>query len=150
MNALMKSLPKIKLEDPAVQMALAAGAGLLLYFLLRKKPGDTLSNAVIESQQVSKVQVPTYTPTQYQVYADKIYSAGVTWFGTDETAIYNAFSAMYNDLDVLKLIEAFGRRRLEFSTVLGNLTQFLYDELNNTELGKLNSILTAKGIKYQF
>lgn len=146
----MINLPKIKLEDPAVQLTLAAGAGLLLYFLLKKKAGDTLSNAVIESQQVAKVQVPTYTPTQYQVYADKIYSAGVTWFGTDETAIYNAFNAMYNDLDILKLIEAFGRRRLEFSTVMGNLTQFLYDELNNTELGKLNSILAMKGIKYQF
>ena len=144
-------LKKINFNDPLVAAAATGiGLGLFYYLFLRKKAGSTLTNAQIESEQVSKQQVPTYSQTQYQVYADKIYQAGVAWFGTDEVAIYSVFQAMKNDLDILKLINAFGSRRLEFSTVMGNLAEFLYSEFDNKEITKLNSILAAQGIKYQF
>ena len=146
-----KYLKKIDFNDPLVAAATTGlGLALFYYLFLRKNGSTTLTNAQIESQQVSQQQTPTYSQTQYQVFADKIYQAGVAWFGTDEVAIYSVFQAMKNDLDILKLINAFGSRRLEFSTVMGNLAEFLYSEFDNKEITKLNSILAAQGIKYQF
>lgn len=142
---------RFRIEKNVLPLAAGAAAVVAAFLLFRKKPGaDTITDAQKESQQLAKVQKPTYGPTQYQLYADKIYSAGVTWFGTDENAIYSVFQSLYNDLDVLELIKAFGTRRLEFTTVWGNLQQFLSSELNASEITKVNTILMAKGIKYRF
>ncbi len=88
----------------------------------------------------------------YKGYADSIYAArsANNIFGTDEDAIYSVFKKMNNDLDVAKLITAFGQRRLSFSLNSANLGGFLTDELDATELGIVNSGLRSKGIKYQF
>jgi len=149
-NAL--TLPKsINLADPTVKAVLAGLGIFLLYQVLRTKaaPG-TIADAEKESKEISKTQYPTFSPTQYQLFADKIYMAGVSWFGTDEEAIYNVFRAMKNDLDILELIKAFGTKRLEFTTVQGNLSQFLYSEFGNKEIGQLNNILQTAAIKYRF
>lgn len=144
-------LGRVKISKNVLPVA-AGGAALLLAFLLLRKrvAGDTVSDAEKESKDIAKIQNPTYGPTQYQLFADKIYTAGVTWFGTDENAIYGVFNQLYNDLDVLELIKAFGTRRLEFTTVMGNLQQFLASEMNEKEIGQINTILFSKGIKYRF
>ena len=134
-------------------LPIAAGGAVLVAALLafrKKTAGDTITDATKESKDIAKVQKPTYGPTQYQLFADKIYAAGVTWFGTDENAIYGVFNQLYNDLDVLELIKAFGTRRLEFTSVFGNLQQFLASEMGAKEITQINTILMAKGIKYRF
>jgi len=144
-------LGRFKIDKSVLPIA-AGGAALAvaLLFIRKKTAGDTISDAEKESKDISKVQKPTYGPTQYQLFADKVYSAGVTWFGTDENAIYGVFNQLYNDLDVLELIKAFGTRRLEFTSVFGNLQQFLASEMNAKEIGQINTILFSKGIKYRF
>jgi hypothetical protein len=57
---------------------------------------------------------------------------------------------MQNDLDVSKLIQAFGMRRIEFSTRTDSLAAFLRSELDSSELQKVNNILASKNIKYRF
>jgi hypothetical protein len=94
---------------------------------------------------------PSFVDSQYKIFADAIYSAGFdVLFGTDEDAIYAVFKRMNNDLDVNKLIVAFGSRRIEFSTRTDSLGGFLQSELNTKELGIINKILQDKNIKYRF
>jgi len=57
---------------------------------------------------------------------------------------------MQNNLDVAQLIKAFGKRRLEFSTTMAELGAHLTEDLDTSELNKLNSILAAKNITYRF
>lgn len=92
----------------------------------------------------------SYPDSAYVGFADKINSAGVGGFGTDESAIYAVFEAMKNDLDVVKLVAAFGNRRMEFTAGWTGLGGWLRSELNTSEMSKVNSILAAKGISYRF
>jgi hypothetical protein len=57
---------------------------------------------------------------------------------------------MNNDLDVNKLIVAFGSRRIEFSSQSASLGGFLSSELDEKEREEINKILKAKNIKYKF
>ena len=72
-----------------------------------------------------------------------------TW-GTDEQAIYDVFNQMKTNLDVALLIKAFGKRRLEFSTQDMELGGHLSNDLDSSEISKLNDILSSKGITYRF
>jgi hypothetical protein len=56
---------------------------------------------------------------------------------------------MNNDLDVAKLITAFGKKRLSFSLDFANLGGFLNDELDKDELNIINTGLRSKNINYQ-
>jgi len=93
---------------------------------------------------------PSYSTTQYSSWADQIYSAGLAAFGTDEAAIYRIFSLQKNNADILSLYAAFGKRRLEFTTIKGDLGAFLQSELNSSEISRVNGILKSKGITYKF
>jgi hypothetical protein len=72
-----------------------------------------------------------------------------TW-GTDEQAIYDVFNLMKNNIDVALLIKAFGKRRVEFSTQDQELGAHLSNDLDSSEITKINNILSSKGITYRF
>ena len=59
-------------------------------------------------------------------------------------------SEMNNDLDVFTLIEAFGQRRKEFSMISAGLGGFLYSELSENDINKINQMFLAKQIKTRF
>jgi hypothetical protein len=63
----------------------------------------------LQTQQIK----PSYTATQYGIFADGLYSAMVDyWYywGTDEEGIKAIMRQMLNDADVLKLNQSFGTR----------------------------------------
>ena len=133
----------------------AVGVGAyLLYRGVKKALGfSTAAVAALQEQSEFKKQgmKQSYVDSQYKLFADSIYSAGFDiLFGTDEDAIYEVFKRMNNDLDVNKLIVAFGSRRLEFSTQVSSLGGFLSSELDEKERGEINKILKAKSINYKF
>jgi len=131
--------------------AIIAGAGI--YFVSRFIKKDPLAIEKKDEKSLEQEgQKASYLDSAYKGYADSIYAArsANNLFGTDEDAIYSVFKRMNNDLDVAKLITAFGQRRLSFSLNSANLGGFLTDELDTTELGIVNSGLRSKGIKYQF
>jgi hypothetical protein len=128
-------------------------AGAALYFgskLLKKSP--TAEARKDERELESEGEKATYMDQQYKGYADSIYSARIAnnLFGTDEDVIYSVFKKMKNNLDVAKLITAFGTRRLSYSFTSANLGGFLNDELDENEMNIINTDLKSKGIKYQF
>ena len=82
----------------------------------------------------------TYTDAEYQEMAARIYKA-VKGVGTDEKAIETVFAKLRTSDDLSKLIATYGvRDKL-------TMTEWLYDDLNNKEIGKLNDILKRNGIK---
>jgi len=134
--------------------AIIAGAGKYLASkLIKKSPTAAEKKDVkILEQQGQKA---TYLDSNYKQFADGLYAARAAnapffWGGTNEDAMYSIFNKMKNDLDIAKLVTAFGERRLSFSLTSANLGGYLNDELDSTELGIINTDLRSKGIKYQF
>ena len=76
-------------------------------------------------------------------YADRLYTA-MKGLGTDEDTIYDVFGNFSTTDEVLQLIKVFGTR--DDMT----LPQWIVDELTTKERKKLNTILTNKGVTYQF
>lgn len=139
------------------KLFLYGAIGVGAYFLYKgvKKALGFSTAAVVALQEQNEFKkqglVQSYVDSQYKLFADTIYSAGFdVLFGTDENAIYAVFKQMNNDLDVNKLIVAFGTRRIEFSTQTASLGGFLASELDEKERGEINKILKAKNIKYRF
>jgi hypothetical protein len=120
-------------------------------YILNKFKGTAAQQAAttqtdIQTQQAAGIK-QTYTNTTYDQLADRIETAGKGGFGTDEAAIYSVFNLLKNDVDFLKLSQAFGQRRIEFSTLYNNLAGYLQSELNATELNKVNAIMEKNKLK---
>ena len=54
-----------------------------------------------------------------------------------------------NNLDWLKLKEAFGNRRIEYTTRSAGLVQNLNADLSSSQLNEINNILSQQGISYR-
>jgi hypothetical protein len=107
---------------------------------------EATTQSDIQTQQAAGVK-QTYTNTTYDQLADRIDAAGKGSFGTDENAIYSVFNLLKNDVDFLKLSQAFGQRRAEFTTMYLNLSGYLQSELNAAEINKVNAIMEKNKLK---
>ena len=131
---------------------------LIVYIIIKSSKRETEEKNIKTDKNkfLSQGQKATYPLTNYNLFADKIYSAGLSTFGTSEQDIYDVFEKMNTDLDVIMLIEAFGKRRLEFYVCIPftecgeNLGAFLQSELDPDENEKINKILADKNIEYRF
>lgn len=146
------SLKEATLNKPLVWLTILGIGGYFLYRIGSALADKlNLSNAekdILDAQKAG--QTPSYSSATYSQLADKIYSAVMYTWGTDEQAIYDVFDQMKNNLDVAMLIKAFGKRRLEFSTQDLELGAHLSNDLDSSEISKLNNILSSKGITYRF
>jgi hypothetical protein len=146
------SLKEATLNKPLVWLTIL-GVGAYALYKLGSAIGKklTLSNADADIRSAQKTgESASYSSATYSQLADKIYAAVMYTWGTDEQAIYDAFNLMKNNIDVAMLIKAFGKRRLEFSTQDAELGAHLSNDLDSTEIAKINSILSSKGITYRF
>lgn len=94
----------------------------------------------------------SYTASNYKAFADTIKSA-FDGAGTDESTIYNTIKKMHNREDLLQLIIAYGTREISkfpFGTFAGSLPATISEEMTAEEITRINSILSDKGINYQF
>lgn len=138
-----------------VKLAGAAGIGYVVYRLAKGLfPPEPMAIEEVAKEEARKLREqgvqPTYTDVSYSAMADAVEQAAFYIGGTDEDTIFSVMDKMKNDLDIVKLFEAFGSRRMEFSLQSANLGGFLRSELNREEMRKLNAMLAAKGIKTQF
>jgi hypothetical protein len=89
-------------------------------------------------------QTPSYQNTQYQIFADTLYTAMDGW-GTDEDSVKTVMQAMNNNADVLKLIQVFGIRDGY------GLAGWIADDFSASDKEKyINQVLRVRGITYQF
>ena len=151
-GAKYSSLKEATLNKPLVWLTILGIGAYALYKIgaaIGKKL--TLSNADADIRAAQKTgETASYSSATYSQLADKIYAAVMYTWGTDEQAIYDVFNLMKNNIDVANLIKAFGKRRLEFSTQSAELGAHLGNDLDSTEIAKINSILSSKGITYRF
>lgn len=141
--------------SPTMQVLLIIGVIILAWIIFNKAKGF-LSSAgqYVETQGEiaglqSQGQQKSYSASQYKTYADKLEYA-MDGLGTDTDTIYAVFRKMNNTLDVIALEDAFGTRdgsdNLFGLLSGGDLAYWLRGDLSPSELNKLNSILSGKGI----
>ena len=148
-----------KYQYPLILTGVAL-AGYLGYKWYRKKnPTDESSLSADEKAAKAKGQALSYTLTTYQGLANTIYNA---WFqrfnpfnAVDETIVLSVMDKMKNDLDVLQLIRAFGKRRspVNFASLLVpdvTLPEWISIGLEPNEIKAVNDVLGKKGISFQF
>jgi hypothetical protein len=156
----MKTTGIIKKYQVPLIITGVALAGYLGYKWYRKKnPTDESSLTADEKAAKAKGQALSYTLSSYQGLANTIFNA---WYQTynpfnsiDETIVLSVFSKMKNDLDVLQLTRAFGKRRapvnfLSLLTPEVTLNEWLSIGLEPAELKAINDVLAKKGISFQF
>jgi hypothetical protein len=142
----------IDTKDKYVQLGLIAGGIYLGYKAISWLIGKATAVEQAENEVrklVAQGMKSTYPDSTYSQYATAIYSAGFNTLGTDEKSIYDIFSKMQNDLDLIKLIAAFGEQRVEFSFQSLPLGSWLRTELDYSEMATVNKIISDKKIKYQ-
>ena len=148
-----------KYQYPLILTGVAL-AGYLGYKWYRKRnPTDESSMSADEKAAKAKGQALSYTLTTYQGLANTIYNA---WFqrfnpfnAVDETIVLSVMDKMKNDLDVLQLIRAFGKRRspVNFASLLVpdvTLPEWLSIGLEANEIKAINDVLGKKGISFKF
>ena len=106
---------------------------------------------------------PTLNNSQLEAMSSAIIEAS-NGCGTDNNMIFNTFSKIKNDADILSFIKVFGLRkktRCPFTadtmesfwsnyTTPMSLSAMVNSELDTTEIQKINDGFLAKGMKYQF
>lgn len=90
-------------------------------------------------------QSPTISDSMASSYADVIYQENQS-FNTNEEEIYKIFERLKNNPDLLLLKIKFGTRRPQFGVGYMGLSAFLRSDLNDSEIQKINDILTTKNI----
>ena len=156
----MKTTSTLKKYKVPLIITGVALAGYLGYKYYRKKhPTDESSLTADEKAAKAKGQALSYTLTSYQGLANTIFDA---WFqrynpfnAVDEKIVLSVMNKMKNDLDVLQLIRAFGKRRspVNFLSLLVpdvTLSEWLSIGLEPAELKAVNDVLAKKGISFQF
>lgn len=148
-----------KFKTPLIITGVAL-AGYIGYKVWRKRnPSDESSLSKDEKDAKLKGQVLSYTLASYQGLANAIFNA---WFQNfnifnpvDETIILSAINKMQNDLDVVQLIRAFGKRRApiafgSFFTADVTLPEWLSIGLDAKEITAINDVMTKKNISFKF
>jgi hypothetical protein len=141
-----------------------AGAVIVLGVTIYKKifpekPSQELLNVEDDLIRLSKIHSPTYADSAYDGYANTVYNSQRTSLGNDSGRIMDTLVLMQNDLDVAKLIKAYGTRQnyafgfpTESYNLLGaarnGITSDMYG-LYSYRVGIINKDWTKKGITYQ-
>lgn len=143
---------KVDTQNKYIKYGLIAGGLYLGYKLISWfTSGNTPAQAASEVKKLISAGVKqTYPDSNYTQWANAIYSAGFNTLGTDEQTIYDICKKMVNDLDVAKLIVAFGEQRVEFSFQELPLGAWLRTELSASEINVINNIFSQRNIKYRF
>jgi hypothetical protein len=146
------SLKEATLNKPLVWLTIIGIGGYALYKLgaaiAKRLTLDNANKDIIDAKKSG--QVASYPTGTYSQLADKVYAAVMYTWGTDNEAIYDVFNLMKNNIDVALLIKAFGKRRLEFSTQDAEIGAHISNDMKSSEIAKINSILSSKGITYRF
>ena len=139
-------------KDLLLKYGITATVVLIIFFVIWNRFGkskqeteDANKQRNIDNEVNNAITASNVTITQVQLntLADKIYKA-VKGSGTDEKSIYDAMRTLQTKDDVLALIKTFSVRDSM------TLREWLYDDLNNSEVSKINDILLSKGISFSF
>ena len=151
-----------KTKDGIITASIVVAAAYLLYKIFNKKgvpnPNSGGNGGVVvpnPSLGGTIGTAPTMTTSKFKEIADKIF-ASFEGYGTDTTTIKNQFALLKNNDDVMGLISAYGIREVSSGNYnplpdfTGNLPQTIADELTQSQISDLNSVLVKSGITIRF
>jgi hypothetical protein len=151
-----------KTKDGIITASIVIAAAYLLYKIFNKKspsnPNDGGNGGVVVQDPVSGGTLgtaPTMTIAKFKEIADKIFAA-FEGYGTKTKEINNQFALLKNNDDVMSLIAAYGIREISSGSYnplpdfTGNLPEALANELSQSEISDLNSVLVKSGISIRF
>jgi hypothetical protein len=137
--------------------------GVLIYELIKYKPTPDQQKTLDDAQKMLDILHyqygidPSLPIAQYSSYASTIRTA-VDDCGTDENSIYRVFEALNNEADIYMLI--IKCKILSYKGCftqggwLGNihktLPEVITSDMTDSEVNKVNSILSDKDIQYRF
>lgn len=148
-----------KYKKPLIATAAVLGGFLVYKAIKNRKPSQGTALLNDEAAAKAKGQAVSYTQTSYVNLANTIFNA---WFQNfnifnpvSETQILSVMAKMKNDLDVISLTRAFGKRRApipfgSFLTADLSLGEWLREGLYDKEIQAVNNVLRSKGIIAQF
>lgn len=132
--------------------------GSKIYTALKPKPQEIV-NVENDINRLEVKMQPSYGDASYDQYANTIYNAQRTSMGNDSGAILDVALLMKNDLDIAKLVKAYGTRQdyaFGFPTekygLFGAMRKGIEADLFGAfayRIGKVNSDWASKGITYQ-
>lgn len=125
-----------------------------------KKNKELANNIDTEIKKHSSTLKPSYSESNYNTFANTIYESMRYAIGDDYGTVVSTLKKMKNDLDVAKLIKAFGfKQDYTFGLPEGepkDLFTFVQSELGqeyggvtNYRIGQINSDWEKKGITYK-
>ena len=94
----------------------------------------------------------SYSDAEFANMADRIETA-FKGGGTDPEVFFAVISLLNNNLDALKLNQAFGVRSYTTwygGTETATLEEWIEGDLSSSEMARMNSILSTNGITYRF
>lgn len=156
----MKALETIKKYKTPLILTGVVIVGYTAYKVYRKR-NPTSASALAQDEKDAKLkgQVLSYTLSSYQGLADTIFDAWFQRFNpfhpVDEKIVLSVMAKMRNDLDVLQLIRAFGKRRspvnlLSLLTPDVTLPEWISIGLDTNQIKAINDVLGKNGISYRF
>lgn len=132
--------------------------GNKIYNAFRPKPQD-VANVENDIKHLQTVMTPSYNSATYNQYADAIYQAQRTSLSNDSGTIMDTAKLMKNDLDVAKLIEAYGTRTdyvfgfpSDSYSLFGAIRKGIESDMFGAysyRIGKINDDWQNKGITYR-
>jgi hypothetical protein len=151
-----------KTKDGLITASIVIAAAYLLYKIFNKKgfsnPNSGGNNGVVVPNPELGGTIgtaPTMTTEKFKEIADKIFAA-FEGYGTKTKEINNQFALLKNNDDVMSLIAAYGIREVSSGSYnplpdfIGNLPEALANELSQSEISDLNSVLVKSGITIRF
>jgi hypothetical protein len=119
---------------------------IVVYLLARWLKGRS---AIAEIEKDIQPNQLSYAESQYFIFADIIQAATQSITGDNEENIYNVFSQMHTNSDVLQLIVAFGNRTYWGGSGFfynASLNEVLQTKLSTSEIEHINTILANNQI----
>jgi hypothetical protein len=150
-----------KTKDGIITASIVVAAAYLLYKIFNKKkvsnPNSGGNDGVVVKNPTGGTigTAPTMTTAKFKEIADKIFDA-FEGYGTRNKEINNQFALLKNNDDVMSLIVAYGIREISSGSYnplpdfTGNLPEAIANELSQSEISDLNSVLVKSGIKIRF
>jgi hypothetical protein len=143
--------------------------GYLIYQLFKYKPTPDQKATLADAQKMLDILHfqhgidPSLPVVQYTSFATEIKTA-VDDCGTDEETIFRVFNSLNNEADIYLLIVKYGVKAytgcfqfegprptdILLDVVHRVLPETIIEELSDTDIQKINSILSDKGIQYRF
>ena len=148
-----------KYKKPLLIAGSLVGGYFIYKALKNRQPSQGAALLNDEAAAKAKGQTLSYTQATYVNLANVIFNA---WFQNfnifnpvSETQILSVMTKMKNDLDIIALTRAFGKRRAPVpfgSFFISDLSlgEWLREGLYDNEIQAINNVLRSKGITAQF